>query len=659
MSKKYTQRFRQEWLNDSKYSKWLSKAQGDDTKAYCKLCTCIITAKLSDLEKHRATAKHKRAEEPFSYQRQRTLPFERVDNESRKSEAQMAMFIAEHCALRVVDHLTDMCKACFSDSKGCKDLKLKRSKCSALICNVIAPHFKQELIDDIGSRKFSLIIDESNDISVTKLLGIGIRYFSASRKTFVTTFLDLVELDECNADALCHAIKKSLDNHGLKLQKLIAIGTDNASVMTGVNNGVYVKLKAENPSLLLIRCTCHSLQLAVSHAAKEYLPRHLEVLIKDCYNWFSHSSLRQMKYKKLYAMMNDGMKPLKLVQLSDTRWMSIEAAIVRVLKQWDELKTHFECARREEKCYTAEQLYLMLCDKKNYVFLTFLKHVLGEVQFVNKKFEAETNDPTKLLNDLVQLIDSLSSKVLIPGRRITEAGDIERFLDPNCYLGYEFEKNMKEGKFRDEPEIRKRCIGFVVCLVKELQNRLPDNVKVLRLMSTMSASECLQPIKPGILDLAKMFEQNDEVLTRIDFQWKKLHHTVWKKNHDTLQFWAEVADYRDATGDNPYSDICELALTVLSLPHSNADVERLFSNMNIVKTKQRNRMNNETLTAVLAVKYGLQKAGKCCYNYTLPADVLKKIGTLEAYEKHTSEAASTSSFQCTAVDIDDWDLSEF
>lgn len=216
--------------------------------------------------------------------RDRALPFVRVDDDSRKSEAQIAMFIAEHCALRVVDHLTDMCKACFGGSKGCKDLKLKRSKCSALICNVIAPHFKQELIDDIGNRKFSLIIDESNDISVTKLLGIGIRYFSASRKKFVTTFLDLVELIECNADAICDAIKISLDNHGLKLQKLIAIRTDNASVMTGVNNGVYVKLRAENPNLLLIRCTCHSLQLAVSHTAKEHLPRHLEVLIRDCYN---------------------------------------------------------------------------------------------------------------------------------------------------------------------------------------------------------------------------------------------------------------------------------------------------------------------------------------------------------------------------------------
>ena len=93
--------------------------------------------------------------------------------------------------------------------------------------------------------------------------------------------------------------------------------------------------------------------------------------------------------------------------------------------------------------------------------------------------------------------------------------------------------------------------------------------------------------------------------------------------------------------------------------HSNTDVERLFSNMNNVKTTQRNIMNNETLSAVLVIKYCLHKARKCCYNYTPSAYVLKKIGTLEACEKHTSEAASTSSSLCTAVDIDDWDLSEF
>ncbi|XP_045104381.1 uncharacterized protein LOC123499914 [Portunus trituberculatus] len=324
------------------------------------------------------------------------------------------LFIAEHCSLRVVDHLSELCKVRFADSKGCKDFKLKRTKCSAIVCNVLAPHFSSDLKDDIGDQKFSLLIDESNDITVTKLLGIAIRFYSRSKKKIVVTFLDLVELPDCDSTGICDALKRSLKNSGLELQKLTAIGTDNASVMTGVNSGVYAKLKTEVPHLILIKCVCHSLQLAVSHATAQCLPRNLDFLIKETYNWFSHSAIRQARYKEIFSLINDGQAPLKLIHLSQTRWLSVESAIVRILQQWLELKTHFGMARHGEKCYTAEILYGMFCDKENYAFLVFLKHILGEVQRVNKKFEAEVQDPTKLLSDLLHLIDSMKSKVLIP-----------------------------------------------------------------------------------------------------------------------------------------------------------------------------------------------------------------------------------------------------
>lgn len=150
---------------------------------------------------------------------------------------------------------------------------------------------------------------------------------------FLATFYGLLEFEECNADALYHIIQKSLLNHRFKFQRLFASNTDNGSVMIEVNNGVYVELIAEKPSLLTIRCTCHSLQLTGSHAFKEYLPIYSEHLFKYCYNWFSHSSVKQMKYKKLCAVMNDRMKPLKLIQSITTHWMSTEAAIVRILMQ--------------------------------------------------------------------------------------------------------------------------------------------------------------------------------------------------------------------------------------------------------------------------------------------------------------------------------------
>lgn len=54
--------------------------------------------------------------------------------------------------------------------------------------------------------------------------------------------------------------------------------------MVGINNGVYVQLKEEIPSLIHIPFIFHSLQLVVSAAAAETLPRNIDFLIRETYN---------------------------------------------------------------------------------------------------------------------------------------------------------------------------------------------------------------------------------------------------------------------------------------------------------------------------------------------------------------------------------------
>lgn len=111
------------------------------------------------------------------------------------------------------------------------------------------------------------------------------------------------------------------------------------------------------------------------------LPRNIEYLIKETYNWFSHSTLRQAQYKNLYNAINNGHNPLKIVKACDTRWLSIETAVSRILQQWIELKTIFQIARQKEKCYNAEILFNMYSDNNNLAYL-----VLLEIQIVNKSF---------------------------------------------------------------------------------------------------------------------------------------------------------------------------------------------------------------------------------------------------------------------------------
>lgn len=96
-------------------------------------------------------------------------------------------------------------------------------------------------------------------------------------------------------------VKDVFQRFELPITNMMRIGTDNASVITGQ--------------------ICHSLQLAVSSAAKQFLPRNLEYIISETYNWFSRSASRQAKYKDLYNTINDGKNPLKIVQSSQTRWL--------------------------------------------------------------------------------------------------------------------------------------------------------------------------------------------------------------------------------------------------------------------------------------------------------------------------------------------------
>jgi len=99
---------------------------------------------------------------------------------------------------------------------------------------------------------YSLLIDESTDITVNKMLGIAIRYYSVEQKKIISTFLRLIYIENGTAESIVNAIKKLLIDAKLQLIKMQGIGTDNASTMVEINSGVYARLKKDVPHLILI-----------------------------------------------------------------------------------------------------------------------------------------------------------------------------------------------------------------------------------------------------------------------------------------------------------------------------------------------------------------------------------------------------------------------
>jgi len=106
------------------------------------------------------------------------------------------VYVATHSNVNSIDHLGELLSV-LGKGSTLENLKIHRTKCSKLIRNVIPPALLTQLINDVGSEGFSLIVDESTDcrFSVVKYMAICIRYFSAKQEKIVTDFLEIIEVE--------------------------------------------------------------------------------------------------------------------------------------------------------------------------------------------------------------------------------------------------------------------------------------------------------------------------------------------------------------------------------------------------------------------------------------------------------------------------------
>ncbi|KAG0426766.1 hypothetical protein HPB47_026139 [Ixodes persulcatus] len=74
------------------------------------------------------------------------------------------------------------------------------------------------------------------------------------------------------------------------------------------------------------------------------------------------------------------------------------------------------------------------------------------------------------------------------------------------------------------------------------------------------------------------------------------------------------------------------------MPLSIADVELVFSHMNVVKSRYRNRMKNPMLSGILHVRYGLKFRGVCCRGFQLTAKMLQLFNSKNMYGSAEVEA---------------------
>lgn len=487
------------------------------------------------------------------------------------------------------------------------------------LVQVLAAQVRSDVLQEIQSSSyFSILCDETTDISVLNQLIIYIKYVSLTSKEPKVSFLSVCNINNGKAATITDNLLRELNANGLDLSKLVGLGSDGAAVMVGNRNGVAKLLKDETNGLLVnCHCIAHRLALACAQAANEikYLKKFKDVITQLFY-YFQRSSVRMSGLQEMHDLLDS--PDIKLKRASDTRWLSHDIAMQSLRRTLVSVVAALERESEERNDCTARGLALFL---KTYDFvgsLLMLSDALPVLSMLSKAWQKADVD-LNVIKDLVDsTISTMNTLAKEPGIHFAQLKHLLEtdWADLKISYSEKSARAFKEGVYNE----------FFKNIVDNLITRFPDFplMEAFKVFSPADYKQSQERLKDDMNLLIEHYSANgnpppiDQDAARMEWQplsLMMLSSTKYSKltNREVMIQLAVKPEFQDA-----FPNMSRLAAIGLSLPVSTAECERGFSAVKRIKTCQRNQMKQHTLNGLLMIS--LEGCGSDTFDFDAAAD---------------------------------------
>lgn len=201
--------------------------------------------------------------------------------------------------------------------KGPNNAKYTHHSIQNALLYIMANEVKNRIYQEVREAEyFSLLADESKDLSTKEQLSIAVRYLH--KGTIHEEFLCMEELESLNAEGLSSRILNALESK-INFKMCIAQAYDGAYVVSGKHAGVNAIIKERAAPLAnYIHCFNHRLNLVLVDVAKSVQSiRDCLSLLQKLYIFISCSNVH---IKWITMQKEQGIKIMELKPLSNTRW---------------------------------------------------------------------------------------------------------------------------------------------------------------------------------------------------------------------------------------------------------------------------------------------------------------------------------------------------
>ncbi|PUZ62401.1 hypothetical protein GQ55_4G354500 [Panicum hallii var. hallii] len=507
---------------------------------------------------------------------------------------------------------------------------------------MLSPHIQKDLtkacaeevtaviMDEIRGRHFSVLIDESRDVSIKEQMAIILRFVNDEGKV-VERFLGLKHIEKYTSAALKEALVDKLSSHKLSISMLRGQGYVGASNMRGEFNGARILIQDINPYAFYVHCFAHQLQLVVVAVSTptptiadlfNYVPLRVNTVGASCMRkdalLAKHHDVLLEKSENGEITTGRGMdQESSLARPGDTRLGSHLKTLLRILVMWEAILEVLEIVKKDSIKSTCNGEAFGLIGKMESFDFVFIMHLMIE---------------------LLSITDSLSNALQRKDQDIVEAMnlimDVRDCLQDMRDNGWEpLFKRVK--LFCDKNEIKVPNIDKEVMLEGHLHIFL---AAIDAIMSEMNhrfnevSSEllvCMASLNPRnnfssfdvdkLVRLAEIYAEDFNVadLLLLPGQLKDfINHarrTQYFSGCKELSKVAEIMVTKTMHTSSPL--VYRLIELTLILPVAMTLVERVFSARSLIKTNLRSKIGDEWLSDLMI-----------CY---IEKEIFRSIGTEE------------------------------
>lgn len=510
-----------------------------------------------------------------------------------------------------------------------KNCQLTSPKIQKDIINCCAKETTKRIIEEVGDDYFSILADESSDVSKKEQLALVLRFVNRESGSVVERFLGIVHVDDTSALSLKDAILSLLMEHSLSPSMIRGQGYDGASNMRGEINGLKTLIMNDTPRAYYIHCFAHQLQLVlVAVAKKNDNCGWLFEILANLLNVVGASCKRQDMIRKKQAQVvaqalevgeiesGSGLNQERgLSRPGDTRWGSHYKCLINIINLFPSIVEVLEWIGKHGSSDDKFKAQIISGSIESFEFV-FMAHLMliifgytndlcvalqrKEQDIVNAvRLVHSTRNVLQKMRDegwenLLQKVISFCTKheIDVPSMdaHYVPQGRSRRFVQQATNLHH-----FRVGIFLEVIDLH----------LQELDNRFSEmNMELLTCMASLSPKGNFSSFdKNKILKLASLYPEefscND--LTVLDHQLDvfldvMLNDEAFHDLHDINSLSMKLVETKRHEN---FPLIHLLIKLMLILPVATASVERVFSAMTYVKSKLRNSMGDQLMNDCL------------------------------------------------------------